>query len=200
MLHSDICPITGLSRCSDGTDRNRQSWLKNRCDTYNVSNIQQCSATGQVRARGSGNGGSIIDMKYFQPFPGKSNNYEKDDPSHSKISHIPDYHDSHDSQTGFVILFNHIAFLQCLILVETVHTGSVVVSVFITMLVISFLGWIGYAYFNPNTSSGRFLIKVYRDHHFIVYKFINQVISQYRPGAWRWRQSGGRYTAASIHM
>ena len=68
------------------------------------------------------------------------------------------------------------------------------------MLVISFLGWIGYAYFNPNTSSGRFLIKVYRDHHFIVYKFINQVISQYRPGAWRWRQSGGRYTAASIHM
>ena len=33
-------------------------------------------------------------------------------------------------------------------------------SVMITMLVISFCGWLGYAYFNPNTSSGRFLIKV----------------------------------------
>ena len=43
---------------------------------------------------------------------------------------------------------------------KKVSTGSIVVSVFITMLVISFLGWIGYAYFNPNTSSGRFLIKV----------------------------------------
>ena len=40
------CPSFG--RCSDGTDRNRQSWLKNRCDTYNVSNIQQCSAHRQV--------------------------------------------------------------------------------------------------------------------------------------------------------
>ena len=100
-------------------------------------------------------------MKYFQPFPGKSNNYEKDDPSHSKISHIPDYHDSHDSQTGSLILLKYIKMdFDFSIVVETVHTGSVVVSVFITMLVISFLGWIGYAYFNPNTSSGRFLIKV----------------------------------------
>ena len=38
--------------------------------------------------------------------------------------------------------------------------GSIVVSVMITMLVITFCGWLGYAYFNPNTSSGRFLIKV----------------------------------------
>ena len=38
--------------------------------------------------------------------------------------------------------------------------GSIVVSVMITMLVITFCGWLGYAYFNPNTASGRFLIKV----------------------------------------
>ena len=92
-------------------------------------------------------GWRITQTKYFQPFPGTSNTYEKDDPSHSQISHIPDYHDIHDSQRGS----------------QNVHTGSVVVSVFITMLVISFLGWIGYAYFNPNTSSGRFLIKVWDD-------------------------------------
>ena len=33
-------------------------------------------------------------------------------------------------------------------------------SVFICMLLLSFCGWLGYAYFNPNTASGRFLIKV----------------------------------------
>ena len=38
--------------------------------------------------------------------------------------------------------------------------GSIAVSVFVCMLVISLFGWVGYAYFNPKTSSGRFLIKV----------------------------------------
>ena len=37
-----------LGRCSDGTDRNRQEWLKAKCDTYNVSSVQACSATRQV--------------------------------------------------------------------------------------------------------------------------------------------------------
>merc|ERR1719225_2118043 len=79
--------------------------------------------------------------------------------------HIPDsLSEQQDSESG-----------------SAVNPGGVVVSVFISMLLLSFCGWLGYAYFNPNTASGRFLIK-------------------YRPGAWRWRQSGGRYTAASIHM
>ena len=34
------------------------------------------------------------------------------------------------------------------------------VSVFICLLLLSFCGWLGFAYFNPNTASGRFLIKV----------------------------------------
>ena len=38
--------------------------------------------------------------------------------------------------------------------------GGIVMSVFVCMLVITLFGWVGYAYFNPNTSSGRFLIKV----------------------------------------
>ena len=36
------------------------------------------------------------------------------------------------------------------------------VSVFICLLLLSFCGWLGFAYFNPNTASGRFLIKVRR--------------------------------------
>ena len=76
--------------------------------------------------------------------------------------------------------------------------GGIVMSVFVCMLVITLFGWVGYAYFNPNTSSGRFLIKVtHICSHRIVSTFL---LFQYRPGAWRWRQSGARYTAASIHM
>ena len=39
-------------------------------------------------------------------------------------------------------------------------TGSIVVSLLLTSLVIALAAWVGYAYFNPNSSSGRFLIKV----------------------------------------
>ena len=43
---------------------------------------------------------------------------------------------------------------------ESVATGSIVISLLVTLLVFTFFGWLGYAYFNPNTASGRFLIKV----------------------------------------
>lgn len=62
-----------------------------------------------------------------------------------------------------------------------VNPGGLVTLVISILLVMTFFGWIGYAYFYPHTWSGQILIK-------------------YRPGAWRWRQSGARYTAASIHM
>jgi len=62
-----------------------------------------------------------------------------------------------------------------------VNPGGLVTLVISILLVVTFFAWIGYAYFYPHTWSGQILIK-------------------YRPGAWRWRQSGARYTAASIHM
>ena len=36
-----------LNRCSDGTDRNRQEWLKNKCDNYNVSTVEKCQANNR---------------------------------------------------------------------------------------------------------------------------------------------------------
>ena len=36
-----------LNRCSDGTDRNRQEWLKNKCDNYNVSKVESCDANNR---------------------------------------------------------------------------------------------------------------------------------------------------------
>ena len=37
-----------LGRCSDGTDRNRQDWLKKKCDSHNISQVDMCPAPGQV--------------------------------------------------------------------------------------------------------------------------------------------------------
>lgn len=145
------CPVPGqsqgqlLGRCSDGTDRNRQDWLKRKCDVHNVSLASVCPLPGQVYPTHQeqdlypytpGHQGARIGDFSDQPLPGQSG---------------------------------------------SLNPGAIVGSVFTCMLLLTLLGWTGYAYFNPNTSSGRFLIK-------------------YRPGAWRWRQSGGRYTAASIHM
>jgi len=136
------CP--NLNRCSDGTDRNRQDWLKNKCDSFNVSSVNFCPTDNSAQT---------------------TRVNRLDDSSHEEMVHIPhSIPDKEDSVSG-----------------PPVNPGGIVVSVFICMLVISFCAWLGFAYFNPNTASGRFLIK-------------------YRPGAWRWRQTGARYTAASIHM
>lgn len=136
-----------LGRCSDGTDRNRQDWLKKKCDSHNISQVDMCPAPGQTFINYQGN---TVSSEHSSLHPddqqAKANNY------HDKLQAGP-----------------------------AMSPGGIVMSVFVCMLVITMFGWVGYAYFNPNTSSGRFLIK-------------------YRPGAWRWRQSGARYTAASIHM
>jgi len=62
-----------------------------------------------------------------------------------------------------------------------INPGGLAVLVIMLVLVVSLVSWTTYAYFTPHTWSGQLLIK-------------------YRPGAWRWRQGGARYTAASIHM
>jgi len=136
-----------LGRCSDGTDRNRQDWLKKKCDSHNISQVDMCPAPGQTFLNYHGNTGyGEQSSLHIDNTQAKANNYQ------DKLQAGP-----------------------------AMSPGSIVMSVFVCMLFITMFGWVGYAYFNPNTSSGRFLIK-------------------YRPGAWRWRQSGARYTAASIHM
>lgn len=136
------CPK--LSSCSDGTDRNRQDWLKKHCDIQNISRQERCPIGGQ------------------------------------SFSILPNY-----SGPGSLLKEEHLAQLgdqpDMLYQGSSPGAGTVILSMLLPLLVISTLVWVAYAYFNPNTCSGRFLIK-------------------YRPAAWKWRQSGGRYTAASIHM
>lgn len=78
--------------------------------------------------------------------------------------------------------------------VEGGHGGTIFL-VLASMLVLAFAGWLGYAYFNPMTTSGQCLIRVSaacaraREH----------TPSQYRPSRWRVPNSDVRYTA-SVHM
>ena len=44
--------------------------------------------------------------------------------------------------------------------VNGANPGAIVGGIFSCLLILALVGWVGYAYFNPNTSSGRFLIKV----------------------------------------
>ena len=44
--------------------------------------------------------------------------------------------------------------------VNGANPGAIVGGIFSCILILTLVGWVGYAYFNPNTSSGRFLIKV----------------------------------------
>ena len=76
-----------LGRCSDGTDRNRQEWLKNKCDTYNVSSVQYCSAStpGQVRLRLYIHSYSMILLQTYG-YPGEHHT-DYYDSSHQQISH-----------------------------------------------------------------------------------------------------------------
>lgn len=65
---------------------------------------------------------------------------------------------------------------------SAISPGSIAAIVFFVLLIFLAFGWTGYAYFFPHSASGQFLIRN-------------------RPGAWRWRMGGTRYTAASsIHM
>lgn len=59
--------------------------------------------------------------------------------------------------------------------------GGAVFGFVVVALICSLALWVVYAFKNPHTRSGQFLIK-------------------YRPSQWSWRRGEARYTAATIHM
>ncbi|XP_067004983.2 plexin domain-containing protein 2 [Anabrus simplex] len=63
----------------------------------------------------------------------------------------------------------------------SVSVSSVIGVLFLVAMLLSVSLWVLYAYRNPHTASGQFLIK-------------------YRPSQWSWRRGEARYTAATIHM
>ncbi|XP_074600362.1 plexin domain containing lethal (1) G0289 [Brevipalpus obovatus] len=140
-----------IKRCSDGVDRQRQDWIKNDCDHVKIDTCPVPSNTS-----------TQPDLSSSAAFSrnGISHRQQEAPTAHSPSS----LHQGIDGQP---------------------KTGSGKVGFITMMMMVSLVSgvvlWLLYAYKNPQSSSGQFLIK-------------------YRPAQWRLSGSEARYTAASIHM
>lgn len=166
------CP--DIRMCSDGMDRQRQTWLRAQCEQrHHKKGERECAdviaplppppspntrqGSGRVIIGGhDGHEGSIHGDNDFRHHT-HGHDYSTLDSNHpgvhAKVKSIGGHY-----QAG---------------LVTTVSLSL--------LLVLSCFVWFGYAYFFPHTWSGQLLIK-------------------YRPSHWQWRRAEPRYTAASIHM
>lgn len=122
----------GANRCSSGVDRHRQDWLVKGCEEHQALNVSEC------------NGKPKTDMNVIS----KNNNHGVDDDNSlalnaekaSRIGHASE--ESKYDPAGMHPMFPSL--IAC-------------VMVF---FVFASTGWICYAYRNPHTLSGQWLIRV----------------------------------------
>ncbi|XP_047101292.1 plexin domain-containing protein 1 [Schistocerca piceifrons] len=152
--------------CSDGMDRRRQEWLQHSCDKQGLASVEQCPppATRDQHAlptlqpvsqphAGGGDGGVEAAVHASQSEAAHSEPQRTDGGLHMNGSPSS----------------------------SSVSVSGVVAILSVVTLVCATGVWILYAYRNPHTASGQFLIR-------------------YRPSQWSWRRGEARYTAATIHM
>ncbi|XP_046983825.1 plexin domain-containing protein 1 [Schistocerca americana] len=152
--------------CSDGMDRRRQEWLQHSCDKQGLASVEQCPppATRDQHAlptlqpvsrphAGGGGGGVEAAVHASQSEAAHSEPQRTDGGLH--VNGSPSS--------------------------SSVSVSGVVAILSVVTLVCATGVWILYAYRNPHTASGQFLIR-------------------YRPSQWSWRRGEARYTAATIHM
>ena len=140
-------------KCSDGFDRHRQDWLSKKCDTDSHSK--------ETPNR----------CKFIPTTTSSSKLSPNSNPGSAKSKTDHDGYSIHDHDSEA----SHAS-----------HASSSKVGALFFLILIAFVGgigmWVFYAYKNPQTGAGQFLIK-------------------YRPAEWRWNNGADtRYTAASIHM
>ncbi|GAB0100567.1 Plexin domain-containing protein [Sergentomyia squamirostris] len=170
------CPT--VNRCSTGTDRQRHDWVQKGCEKVQIVDQLKCPAIGEKgnnpaeSAEKSDNawdtnhsgGASDIDGGRRMPPASASDESNVDRVSKELItSDSAENGGEHSSGVGTVLGF----------LIPII-------------LIMSGILWVFYAYRNPHTKSGQFLIQLRG------YK--------YRPSQWSWRRGEARYTAATIHM
>ncbi|XP_068617972.1 plexin domain-containing protein 2 [Battus philenor] len=151
-----------IQKCSSGTDRNKQDWMLRNCDKSPITQASSC-------------------------------------PAHAPVN-VP----SENSNTAYTTIGQN----SSVVVVSTVHTeaeaklpvgragittgaearqearspvGGAVAAFVLVAFVCCLAAWLLYAFKNPHTRSGQFIIK-------------------YRPSQWGWRRGEARYTAATIHM
>lgn len=152
---------SAVNRCSDGFDRHRQEWLTNKCETesHQKDNPDRCKAPPVTQASSP----SFVPTSSSIP-SAKSKTDSGDIASGSFDYKHSEHRVNVDGGSG------------------DGHSAGVMFFMVLFALLAGTGLWVFYAYKNPQTSSGQFLIR-------------------YRPAEWRWNSNGDtRYTAASIHM
>ncbi|XP_059615259.1 plexin domain-containing protein 2 isoform X2 [Phlebotomus argentipes] len=169
------CPT--VNRCSTGTDRQRHDWVQKGCEKVQIVDENKCPMIGDKgNNAGSASDSSESGDKSWDNHSGASDgdsghrsgagasDESRDVNSVSKVSKELITSDMADSGAG-----------------HSAGVGTVLGFLIPIILVLSGVLWVFYAYRNPHTKSGQFLI-------------------QYRPSQWSWRRGEARYTAATIHM
>lgn len=165
------CPT--INRCSTGTDRRRQEWLHKGCDASKITQAGICPKIGE---KGNDYKSSTDEPETSSPPASptespidKSNSVTQS----SRINNRKMNLDEHDNETP--VAPDHI---------NAEHHDSHSKSVKATLgfliplgLILTAALWAFYAYRNPHSKSGQFLI-------------------QYRPSQWGWRRGEAHYTAA----
>ncbi|XP_045541966.1 plexin domain-containing protein 2 [Papilio machaon] len=149
-----------LRKCSSGTDRNKQDWMVRNCDREPIMNASSCPAHAPINA----------------PSDNTNTAYTTDGQNNSVVV-VSTVHTDADTKSSSERVGGMVVAGPA----ERSPVGGAVAAFVLVALVCCFGAWILYAFKNPHTRSGQFLIK-------------------YRPSQWGWRRGEARYTAATIHM
>ncbi|XP_013147397.1 PREDICTED: plexin domain-containing protein 2 [Papilio polytes] len=148
-----------IRKCSSGTDRNKQDWIVRNCDREPVMNLSSCPAHAPINA----------------PSDNSNTAYTTDGQNNSVVV-VSTVHTGADKTSS-----ERVGVASGVGAAERSPVGGAVAAFVLVALVCCLAAWILYAFKNPHTRSGQFLIK-------------------YRPSQWGWRRGEARYTAATIHM
>lgn len=147
------CPA--LNKCSTGSDRKRQDWIESGCEKIQISEPLACPANG---TKGN-NYGQEQTFDVLTPpliFPGSSDPVGNGQQPIGGISSSSSARNDTQSQS-FAVVRPKMEEPSA----EEVGNVSVAFSFFLPVVLVSMLAmWVLYAYRNPHTKSGQFLIQV----------------------------------------
>jgi len=125
--------------CSDGLDRNKQSWLKSNCDEKQHQLQGDPGMCDNVQNRWSGSDRDYNPSYTIDDHPINKNDQISDN-YNTNIGHSEESDHFKDSKSN-------------------VHHTGVALLTIVIILIITIFGWCLYAYFFPHTCSGQLLIK-----------------------------------------
>ncbi|KAG0421617.1 hypothetical protein HPB47_002495 [Ixodes persulcatus] len=145
-----------VQRCSSGIDRHRQSWLENQCDLEDKKDASMCSSSAvspmppkpAPTANVPSTSGKPMGPSTAPSFPTskpRGNVVEVVTSSASDTAAAPAAHSASEGDKTAA---------------SAVGSGTVVAIIMILLLVVAVGMWLLYAYRNPQTPAGQFLIKV----------------------------------------